>query len=205
MRPIIWLIASEILIALPIRFAETICKGAQRSWFGLRRATRIRAASLNGRELPKSDLDSMPVTQVALLGPWLKYQKLRDQLQKWALYAYAHADRSMFNKIDQAARIERPDIEPFHHLIPPVGAFARAQQRQARWLAAIATIEALRMYAADKGAWPAKLEDITQVPLPKNPDDNKPFAYKLDGDIAVLTAPYTTGIMSEYRLKLRKK
>jgi hypothetical protein len=162
------------------------------------------------RELEKQDyskdrLTNMPVAQVALLARWLRYQHLRDDLEKRALYAYAHDDASMFKKIGATVKERQAEVEPFHHLIPPFEDFDRAQRRQARWLAAIATIEALRIYAADKGAWPAKLEDITQVPLPKNPDDNKPFAYKLDRDVAVLTAPYATGITHEYRLKLRKK
>jgi hypothetical protein len=160
---------------------------------------------LEKRGYSKDRLDAMPVAQVALLSPWVRYQYFRDDLEKRALYANAHKNLSMLKDIDQLARKHRKQIEPFHNLIPPFQGLASAQRRQARLLATIATIEALRMYAADKGEWPAKLEDITQVPLPKNPDDNKPFSYKLDGDIAVLTAPYATGITSEYRLKLRKK
>jgi hypothetical protein len=153
----------------------------------------------------KERLDAMPVAQVALLARWVRYQHLRDDLEKRVLYAYAHNDPTMLNVVADMARKHREAVEPFHDLIPPFVGFASAQRRQARWLAAIATIEALRMHAADKGAWPARLEEIKQVPLPKNPDDNKPFAYKFDGDVAVLTAPYATGITHEYRLKLRKK
>jgi hypothetical protein len=157
------------------------------------------------RGYSKDRLDAMPVAQVALLSPWVRYQHFRDDLEKRALYANAHKNLPMLKDIEEMARKQREQIAPFHHLIPPFQGLASAQRRQARWLAAIATIEALRMYAADKGAWPAKLEDITQVPLPKNPDNNQPFDYKLDSDVAVLTLPYATGYTHEYRLKLRKK
>jgi hypothetical protein len=160
---------------------------------------------LEQRGYSKERIDVMPVSQVALLSRWLRYQELRDDIQRRVLLAYVQQDGQAFDKIYESARAKYEHLAPFDKVIPPFKGLASAQQRQARWLAAIATIEALRMYAADKGAWPAKLEDITQVPLPKNPDNNKPFAYKLDGKVAVLTVPYATGLTNEYRLKLRKK
>ena len=54
-------------------------------------------------------------------------------------------------------------------------------------VAALECIEALRHYAAthDKKL-PAKLSDISNVPLPNNPATGKPFTYRLEGTKAVL-------------------
>src|SRR5262249_15731723 len=38
-------------------------------------------------------------------------------------------------------------------------------------------IEALRMYAAEHGKWPQRLEDVTEAPVPEDPFTAKPFQY----------------------------
>jgi hypothetical protein len=48
--------------------------------------------------------------------------------------------------------------------------------------------EAMRLYAATHdGQWPDRLADITEVPIPTNPIDGKPFVYKREGNKAILT------------------
>jgi hypothetical protein len=57
-----------------------------------------------------------------------------------------------------------------------------------RRIAALRCVEALRMYAADKGRWPAKLDDVTAVPIPLDPATGKPFDYRVEGDTFTLSA-----------------
>ena len=53
----------------------------------------------------------------------------------------------------------------------------------------IQLIEALRMYAAEHGRWPEKLEDITEVPVPIDPWTHKPFEYVVRDGVATFEAP----------------
>ena len=48
------------------------------------------------------------------------------------------------------------------------------------------TVEALRMYAAEHGRWPEKLEDIKAVPVPNDPFTEKPFEYAVKDGVALL-------------------
>lgn len=60
-------------------------------------------------------------------------------------------------------------------------AHARLEQR----LALLRHVEALRLYAAQHGALPAKLSDIG-VPLPSDPLCGEPFRYQMHGNVAHL-------------------
>ena len=51
--------------------------------------------------------------------------------------------------------------------------------------------EAMRLYAATHdGQWPDRLSDITEVPIPINPFDGKPFVYQRQGNKAILTSEH---------------
>src|SRR5690606_29899023 len=66
-------------------------------------------------------------------------------------------------------------------LLPAVSAVRSASVRLEREMAALQTIEALRMHAARHGKWPMRLADVTCVPVPKNPATGESFMYELDG------------------------
>ena len=53
--------------------------------------------------------------------------------------------------------------------------------------------EAIRLHAAETGNLPASLDEVTVVPVPKNPVTNEDYAYRLDGDTAVLELPASDG------------
>jgi hypothetical protein len=75
--------------------------------------------------------------------------------------------------------------------------------RLQRRLNVIHYIEAIRLYAADhEGALPASLEAVTEVPVPDDPATGKPFAYKLDGSTATLSAPGPPGWESIPQFKI---
>ena len=55
-------------------------------------------------------------------------------------------------------------------------------------IAVLRICEAMRLYAASHdGRWPEHLTDITEVPLPVNPYEGKPFVYQRYADKAVVT------------------
>jgi hypothetical protein len=60
-----------------------------------------------------------------------------------------------------------------------------------RRIAALRTIEAVRLHLTEKGKLPEKLDDITVVPVPTDPLTGKPFEYRRDGAAArlIVSAP----------------
>jgi hypothetical protein len=47
------------------------------------------------------------------------------------------------------------------------------------------------MHAAQHGAWPQTLADVTVVPVPPDPMTRKPFEYSVAAGVATLSAPPT--------------
>jgi hypothetical protein len=63
------------------------------------------------------------------------------------------------------------------------------------------------MHAAETGAFPKSLDEITAVPVPLNPLTNKNYVYWLDGEMAVLDMPRSDGmpgIAWRFELELAK-
>ena len=55
-------------------------------------------------------------------------------------------------------------------------------------------VEAVRLYAAGHdGNPPAKLADVTEVPVPDDPYTGKPFGYEATGATVALIAPPVDG------------
>jgi hypothetical protein len=76
----------------------------------------------------------------------------------------------------------------FAQLLPAVQSCLMAEVRLDAKIAALRTVEAIRMYAAShNGAMPESLSQITEVPVPVNPITGKPFDYELKGDTASLS------------------
>ena len=80
-----------------------------------------------------------------------------------------------------------------------------------RKFALFATIEALRLYAAEhNGDLPRSLAAIQEVPLPLDPVTGKSFHYELNGPTATLSAPPPAsqtpnmGNTVTYQLRIRK-
>src|SRR5262249_10492651 len=71
-----------------------------------------------------------------------------------------------------------------------LGAAFVAQQRHQRQTNLLRAIEALRMHAAEHGRFPDKLEDVTVVPVPRDPYTGKPFEYSGGGGVAKLSTPH---------------
>ena len=88
-------------------------------------------------------------------------------------------------------------------LIPGVRACRNAEARLQRDVALLRAIEAVRMHAAETGALPASLADVTCVPVPKNPSTDLPFEYSLAEGVATLTLPMSDGHHLERRFEIQ--
>jgi hypothetical protein len=77
----------------------------------------------------------------------------------------------------------------FTDLLPALQAATNAHFRGQRLTDLLRVVEALRMYAADHGQWPEKLEDIKGVSIPIDPWTQKPFEYSVKNGVASVQAP----------------
>lgn len=74
-----------------------------------------------------------------------------------------------------------------------------------RRIQTIRVIEAVRHYAGTHGGkFPDKLENITDIPVPLDPLTDKPFVWKLEGNLATLSPPQLPTEITE-ALKVNKK
>src|SRR5262249_14110973 len=78
-------------------------------------------------------------------------------------------------------------------LQPALGKVLNARVRLDRRIAALTTIEAIRLHAAATGQLPASLDELRGAPPPLDPATGKPFAYSRAGDKALLSGPGLAG------------
>ena len=134
-----------------------------------------------------------PALQVVLLDEKLSYEILRDDNMKGLMLPYWQAATVSGNLV----RTKDPNFlfgadgeSLFGPFVPVIIKVKRAQARIDQRLALLRCIEAVRLYAAEHGKPPAKLDDIP-LPLPIDPYTGRPFRYEADGMTAHLrgTAP----------------
>jgi hypothetical protein len=136
-----------------------------------------------------AEVEAMPVAQVILLYTLDVFDEIRDDQFKWMFLPYAEGRKGMERAAQslKGAIAARREIIPIAAmLLPAVGVGKQAETRIPWCVAQLRVLEALRMYAAAHGRLPEKLSEITDVPIPVNPYDGKPFTYRRDGDTADL-------------------
>jgi hypothetical protein len=146
---------------------------------------------------PADLVAKMPHLQVACLHGFLEYDRELDELMKWESFPYWQAraaleeqDRRLTARRRKPPTADDPAIDIVRNLMPAVSRVVFSRTRLERKIASLRVLEALRFYAAKHdGQLPAKLEDITEVPIPVDPYTGKPFEYTRDGDKATLSAP----------------
>jgi hypothetical protein len=194
-------------------------------WQTLAQAAYIETAQKEARELlvqqgMKPDtVAAMPAFQAVSLYAWREYREAREEMLKWVLVPEGMDHPAAEQAAKRYGRAEtRMDALFFRGLInglsggtaPAYGRVFNAANRVERRLVELRVVEALRMYAARHHAWPAKLDDIKDVPVPVDPITRKPFPYKSRGALAILTTPApATGkdpanMIYTYELTLRK-
>ena len=153
----------------------------------------------------------MPPAQVLLHYMVGTYNEDRDDWFRASYVPYPQA-LPLFN--DAFKRLHEAPVTEGHLigrlLLPALNRVMSSQARLERHLAALRTIEALRMHAAaHDGRLPDKLSDVTEVPLPTDPGTGRPFEYSRDGDTATLLSQVPADPLPQnglrYRVTIRKK
>jgi hypothetical protein len=153
-------------------------------------------------------VEGMAVGQVLAIYTERVNRRFTDDFEKLWFLPFAEAQKasnSLSTKLRQASFIygleaDRELLPLVSVLMPAIQAVRSAQVRLEREIAALRIIEAVRMYAADhNGELPKTLDEITSVPVPRNPATDKPFAYRLEGKTAVLELPPSDGVNGSNR------
>jgi hypothetical protein len=146
-----------------------------------------------GRSL--AQVEAMPAVQVAALHTFQLYQQVRDDEFKWVRLPYYQAYKGMNKSLVHGNKAQQSKLllRLFTLLTPAIRSIHMAQIMVDRRLDAIQCIEAIRIYGADHGKFPAGLEDISEAPVPLDAATGLPFGYRVQGDHATLSAPSPPG------------
>jgi hypothetical protein len=145
-------------------------------------------------------VEAMPVGQVVAIQTVRTYRKAYQEMMKWTFLPYGQArepmDASMADLqakgfIGQSGGM--PCVIPIVPLLlPAVSSATLAPVRLQRDLAALQTIEAIRMSLARSGGqWPQTLDELSFAPAPIDPMTGQSFTYtKLEnGNVELILAP----------------
>jgi hypothetical protein len=139
------------------------------------------------------EVGAMPVSQVILIYSMQTYKEMRDDLLKWAWLPYSVAYKGMRQaeeKYQNDVQAGREVLPIGSFLLPAIMAAKAAEARTDRNIAALQTLEAIRLYAAShNGKLPESLNDITEVPVPLDPIRGEPFVYYRNERGAMLESP----------------
>jgi hypothetical protein len=151
-------------------------------------------------------IERMPVGQVVSIYVRNCYQHVAQEFEKWASLPYAEGESHLRRLVPQlqetgyirsspTAIASRDPLLINQALLPSFMA-GEAFNRPRRIIAMLATVEAIRMHAAvNQKTLPAKLSDITAVPVPLDPATAKPFLYRVvDGQADLLALPTLPGV-----------
>jgi hypothetical protein len=149
---------------------------------------------------PNEQVEKMATAQVILLHIGQTYEIMRDDLFKWFHIPYWQAETGTDVAEDSLSKMRGREILPLASLLLPALSAARlAVTRLDREIAAMQTVEALRFYAAkNDGKLPARLEDITDIPVPIDPITGRLFDYKLQGRSITLDGKAPAGQAPEH-------
>ncbi len=157
-----------------------------------------------------ANVEAMPVAKVVLLYSIQRYQELCDEIFKPLFLPYSDG-KKWLEQGEQTLKIavgRHEEIIPFAALLLPAVVKAKTAETRGEWiLGRLRIFEALRIYAAaHEGQLPEKLDDITEVPIPRNPFDGKPFLYHREENRAVLDSQDgPPGIPWRYEITMQPK
>lgn len=143
-------------------------------------------------------VEAMPVGQVMAIQSARTYRYVADEMAKWSTLPYPQA-RERRKQAEQRLKKEgylgqqaflREMFPLADILLPALNQARYVGVRFQREIAALQTIEAIRMHAAgNDGRLPESLKRITVVPAALDPLTGKPFPYRLEGRKAILDVP----------------
>jgi hypothetical protein len=162
--------------------------------------------SLIERGMPSDNVEAMSLHQVALLYTLQSVKELFDEGAKYYTLPFPQAIQGIDAAIAQAnrARDDGSEIIPAaSQVLPAIWSTRTAIARTDRHIAGLRVIEAIRIYGAKHdGKLPAKLSDITEVPIPDDPVTGKPFEYRLEADVAHLQGPVFRDVHFDYEITM---
>jgi hypothetical protein len=149
--------------------------------------------------LKPETVEAMPRLQAVFLFSLAEYDRIYDEIVKWQGLPYWQASKGLEKAMD-AVREEKIKAGEFEriplaaYLIPSVQRVFLVTTQLDRKIAALRSIEAIRLYAAGHdGKLPAALSEITEGPVPMDPVTGKEFDYKVEDGKAILSAPPPAG------------
>jgi hypothetical protein len=149
----------------------------------------------HARGLSDKEIDAMPPYKANVMFSLEECDKLWANVNKWFNLPYWQAQAG----IDRADRAMQEATKTgqagvFGFFVGSLGHLYAQQAILQQHLAALQTIEAVRIYAAaHKGKLPATLEETTDPPAPITPVTGKPFPYEAKGNRFVIDAPAPEG------------
>jgi hypothetical protein len=139
-----------------------------------------------------------------MLDVLVRFRNLRDEHFVWFNAPYPEAIQGMRRSETRMQELRRKS-PPFEYLqimvgllLPAVDKVYAAQVRTERRIASLRTVEAVRLHAAkNDGHLPAKLADVTAVPVPADPVTGQPFEYVVEGNKFAINVPPPPGSRAE--------
>ncbi len=127
-----------------------------------------------------SRIEAMPAAQAVMMYQFQEFREVRDSLFKWLALPYPqyrlHADQH--GKAMRAASERGLKTNLFMMYLPALSRCRFLGARLCRDVDLLRVIEALRLHAAaNEGAFPKTLDDVTLVPVPVDPVSGQPFVY----------------------------
>jgi hypothetical protein len=169
-----------------------------------------RAFLVRSKRLSAAQVEALPPAQVLLLALVGTYREERDAWYVATYLPYAQARPLLTANARRLKEATTTELNLLARaLLSGVDRVMARQSALERDLAALRVIEALRLHAAaHDGKLPARLADVTEVPVPDDPGTGRPFDYHLEGATATLISqvpddPFPkNGI--RYRVTIRK-
>ena len=155
-------------------------------------------------------IEAMPAAQAVLIYQKQQFLEFSDNMYKWFEIPHYQAQPYLQKSEQQLSNFSSQGIKTnlFNIILPALYRVAFIQARLDRDIALLRTIEAIRMFAAEhSGQIPESLDEITSIPIPKDPVTGKAFIYsridKLNARLEAPVSPAESRDRPVYELNLR--
>jgi hypothetical protein len=135
---------------------------------------------LANRGVATSRIEAMPAAQAVMMYQFQEFREVRDSMFKWLVLPYpqyrVHADQ--YDKAMGEISQRGLKTNLFTMYLPALSRCRFMGARLCRDVDLLRVIEALRLHAAaNQGAFPKTLDDVTVVPIPTDPVTGGAFVY----------------------------